>query len=131
MEAATNTLDDRIRVLIADDHRLFAEALQAILATDTRIEVVGRARDGAEAVELARALHPDVILMDISMPIVDGFEATARIRKDNAHACVLMLTGSNARTDVDRARQAGAAGYVTKDRIAAELVDAIMELVSR
>jgi two-component system, NarL family, nitrate/nitrite response regulator NarL len=131
MEAAANKLNDRVRVLIADDHRLFAEALEAILATDSRIEVVGRARDGAEAVELWRALRPDVILMDISMPLVDGFEATVRIRKADPHACVLMLTGSNARIDVDRARQSGAAGYVTKDRIAAELVDAIMELVSR
>jgi DNA-binding NarL/FixJ family response regulator len=131
MEAAANNLNARVRVLIADDHRLFAEALEAILATDSRIQVVGRARDGAEAVELWRALRPDVILMDISMPTVDGFEATVRIREHDPHACVLMLTGSNARIDVDRARQAGAAGYVTKDRIAAELVDAIMELVSR
>ena len=131
MEAAPDKVNDRVRVLIADDHRLFAEALEAILATDARIEVIGRARDGAEAIELSRALRPDVVLMDISMPLVDGFEATIRIRKDNPHACVLMLTGSNARIDVDRARQAGAAGYVTKDRIAAELVDAIMELVTR
>jgi DNA-binding NarL/FixJ family response regulator len=131
MEAAADNLNDRVRVLIADDHRLFAEALEAILATDARIKVVGRARDGVEAVELWRALHPDVVLMDISMPLVDGFEATLRIRKHDPQACVLMLTGSNARIDVDRARQAGAAGYVTKDRIAAELVDAIMELVSR
>lgn len=130
MEAG-EPLPERVRVLIADDHRLFAEALQAILATDARIEVVGRARDGAEAVELWDKLHPDVTLMDISMPTMDGFEATARIRQHDGHACVLVLTGSNARADVDRARQAGAAGYVTKDRIAAELVDAILELVSR
>jgi DNA-binding NarL/FixJ family response regulator len=131
MEAAADDLPDRVRVLIADDHRLFAEALEAILATDDRIQVIGRARDGAEAIELWRALRPDVTLMDISMPLMDGFEATLRIREHDPHACVLMLTGSNARADVDRARQAGAAGYVTKDRIAAELVDAILELVSR
>ena len=130
MEAAANDLPDRVRVLIADDHRLFAEALEAILATDARIEVVGRARDGAEAVELWRALRPDVTLMDISMPIVDGFEATVRIRETDPHACVLMLTGSNARIDVDRARQAGAAGYVTKDRVASELIDAIVEIAA-
>ena len=121
-------LPNSIRVLIADDHRLFAEALEAILAADDRIEVVGIARDGAEAVELERTLAPDVVLMDISMPGMDGVEAARTIRKRRPHACILMLTGSNSRADVDRSRAAGAAGYVTKDRIAAELIDAIVEV---
>jgi DNA-binding NarL/FixJ family response regulator len=119
-----------IRVLIADDHRLFAQALEAILAADDRIEVAGHARDGREAVKLAEELQPDVILMDIAMPAMDGFQATRVIRKNNPTACILMLTGSNSRTDVDRARKSGAAGYVTKDRIAAELIDAIVEVVA-
>lgn len=120
----------KIRVLIADDHRLFAEALEAILAAEPEIEVVGRARDGEEAVEQALTLKPDVILMDIAMPGVDGVEATKRIRKKDRKACVLMLTGSNSRTDVARAREAGAAGYVTKDRIAAQLIEAIREVAA-
>ena len=117
--------------MIADDHRMFAEALEAILATDDRLEIAGQASDGAEAVHLALKLEPDVVLMDISMPIMDGFQATKQIRNQWPGACVLMLTGSNARTDVDRAREAGAAGYVTKERIAAELIDAILEVTSR
>ena len=129
MEAAA--VSNKIRVLIADDHRLFAETLEALLTTEERVEVVGSARDGKEAVRLARKLRPDVILMDISMPVMDGFEATRRIRLDKEDACVLMLTGSNSRTDVDLARKSGAAGYVTKDRIAAELIDAIVEVVNR
>ncbi len=130
MEAAVN-VPQKIRVLIADDHRLFAQALEAILATDDRLEVAGHAGDGAEAVQLTLELDPDVVLMDIAMPVMDGFQATKQIRKQRPKACVLMLTGSNSRIDVDRAREAGAAGYVTKDRIAAELIDAILEVVNR
>ncbi|MEX0674951.1 MAG: response regulator transcription factor [Gaiellaceae bacterium] len=118
----------RIRVVIADDHGLFAEALEAILAVDGRVKVVGRAGNGDKAVELAERLEPDVVLMDISMPVVDGFEATRRIRERVPKASVLILTGSNSRHDVARSREAGAAGYVTKDRIAAELVEAILDV---
>ena len=120
-----------VRVLIADDHRLFAEALEAILATDDRIELVGLASDGEEAVRLAEERRPDVILMDISMPLMDGIEAAKAIKESDGDVSILMLTGSNDRSDVDRARQAGAAGYVTKDRIAAELVEAIVHLAKR
>jgi two-component system, NarL family, nitrate/nitrite response regulator NarL len=120
-----------VRVLIADDHRLFAEALEAILAGDERIELVGLAGDGEEAVRLAGERRPDVILMDISMPLMDGIAAAKAIKASDEDVSILMLTGSNSRSDVDRARKAGAAGYVTKDRIAAELVEAILEVAPR
>src|SRR5690349_22454277 len=103
-----------IRVLIADDQRLFADAVTALLEGEPRIEVAGRARDGVEAVELARSLKPDVILMDISMPRMDGFDAAERIRADDPDARILILSGSNSREDVDRSREAGASGYLTK-----------------
>jgi DNA-binding NarL/FixJ family response regulator len=131
VEAAVTTTPDKVRVLIADDHRMFAEALETILATNDRLEVAGHAGDGAEAVRLALKSRPDVILMDIAMPLMDGLQATKQIRKEWPTACVLMLTGSNSRIDVDRAREAGAAGYVTKERIAAELIDAILEIGAR
>jgi len=118
----------QIRVLIADDHLLFTEALEAILSGDKRIAVIGRARDGGEAVELARTLEPDLVLMDVSMPVLDGIEATREIRAAGIGAAILMLTGSNSRADVDSARAAGASGYVTKDRIASELVEAIVDV---
>ena len=130
MEVAAN-IDAGIRVLIADDHRLFSEALEAILSTDGRVDVVGHAADGAEAVKLALALEPDVVLMDISMPVMDGLQATRQIRKQQPQASILVLTGSDSRNDVDRAREAGAAGYVTKDRIAAEVIEAIVEIAPR
>jgi DNA-binding NarL/FixJ family response regulator len=120
-----------VRVLIADDHRLFAEALEAILTGDDRIELVGFAGNGAEAVRLAAEMRPDVVLMDISMPLMDGIAAAKAIRAANDGVSVIMLTGSNAQGDVDQARKAGAAGYVTKDRIAAELVEAILEVAGR
>ena len=127
MEAAIN-LRKPLRVLIVDDHRLFAEALEVILASDGRIEIAGHAGTGEEAIEAATSSQPDVVLMDIAMPGMDGLEATRRIAEKVPSAAILMLTGSNSRIDVDQAKQAGAAGYVTKDRIAAELVGAILEV---
>ena len=126
MSHAAAETERPISVLIADDHQLFAEALEAILLTDARITVAGHARDGRQAVELTEQLEPDVVLMDIAMPVMDGIEATEAIRGGRSGTRVLMLTGSNATQDVDRARRAGAAGYVTKDRIAAELIEAIV-----
>jgi DNA-binding NarL/FixJ family response regulator len=128
MEAAA--VPPKIKVLIADDHRLFVDALEAILATDDRFEVVGRAYDGETAVRLAGKEKPNVVLMDIAMPVVDGVEATRRIRKRRKSTAVLVLTGSNARDDVDRARKAGAGAYVTKDQIASHLIEAILDLAA-
>ena len=113
-------------MLVADDHRLFAEALTAILECERRVCCVGRASNGREALEKAGELRPDVVLMDIDMPVLDGIEAARRLRRKHPNVAVLMVTGSSAVQDVARARAAGAAGYVTKDSIAASLVDAIL-----
>jgi len=115
-----------VRVLIADDEPLFAEALELLLAADGRIEVVGRAGDGSQAVALSRELEPDLVLMDLSMPGVDGFGATQQIAGGPGDIRVLVLTGSEDPADVAKARSAGAAGYITKDQIAETLVDAIL-----
>jgi DNA-binding NarL/FixJ family response regulator len=117
----------RVSVLIADDQRLFAEALEAILSTDARISVVGRAVDGRAALEVAREQRPDVVLMDIAMPVMDGIESTRAIREELPETRVVVLTGSAATLDVARARAAGASGYVTKDQIAGDLVRAILD----
>ena len=122
---------DRVRVLIADDQRLFAEALEAILSTDGRIAIVGRAGNGELAVELARDEQPDVVLMDIAMPVLDGIGATEAIRREVPGTRVIVLTGSDAPQDISRARAAGATGYVTKDQIAGDLVRAILDAAGR
>ena len=126
MTDAAKPLAEPISVLIADDHALFVEALEAILSADDRIAVVGNATNGEEAVRLTTELEPDVVLMDISMPVLDGIEATRAIRAARPESSVLMLTGSSSNTDVDRSRRVGAAGYITKDRIAADLIEAIV-----
>jgi two-component system, NarL family, nitrate/nitrite response regulator NarL len=131
MAAATHAKHDSVRVLIVDDEPLFVEMVEALLAFDDRIVVVGTAKNGIEAVDLATTLSPDVTLMDISMPLVDGIEATRRIRERRPTACILMLTGSNIAAEIDRSRQAGAAAYLTKDRVGPQLVDAILELGRR
>jgi DNA-binding NarL/FixJ family response regulator len=119
----------QVRVLIADDHQLFAEALGLALDADPRLEVVGYARDGQEVVELARALRPDVILMDLEMPVLDGVAATRRLLKTSP-ARVAILTASAHPDDPVRARDAGASAYLTKGCPAREVVDTVVELAS-
>jgi DNA-binding NarL/FixJ family response regulator len=122
--------ENRIRVLIADEQPLFSKSLEGLLDYDDRVEVVGRAADGREAVELTASLAPDVVLMDINMPVMDGFEATRRIRATGSGAKVIVLTGSDSRGDLTRARNAGADGYVAKARIGSDLLDAILAATS-
>ena len=131
MEAAPRQRAQPVRVLIVDDEPLFVETVEALLAGEQRVEVVGTAANGKQAVELVATLTPDVTLMDISMPILDGIEATRRIRERFPDACVLVLTGSSISADVDRARQAGVAAFLTKDRLGTQLVDAILEVGER
>ena len=127
MEAA-QPYSDRVRVLVVDDEPLFVEMIEAMLSAEPGIQIVETAGDGHAAVGLAGEFDPDVIIMDVSMPIMDGIEATLKIRQADPDACVLILTGGSSLADIDRARKAGAAAYLTKDRISTDLVAEIRNL---
>jgi DNA-binding NarL/FixJ family response regulator len=119
-----------VRILIADDHRLFAESLMALLSEDDRVDVVGIADDGQEAVNLALELQPDVVLMDLKMPVLDGFEATRQLRKAGSSAQILILTGTDEEIASEEAAVAGASGYLRKERSVAELKAVFLEVAS-
>jgi len=114
-----------IRVLIADDHSVVRQGLRMFLAADAEIEVVGEARDGAEALRLTRQLQPDVVLMDLLMPVMDGMTATATIRRELPDTEVVALTSMLEDKSVVEAIRSGAVGYLLKDTEAHELRRAI------
>ena len=114
-----------IRILIADDHAVVRQGLRMFLRRDPELEVVGEAADGAAAVRLARALRPDVVLMDLLMPVMDGLAATGEIRRALPDTEVLALTSVLERASVVGAVRAGAIGYLLKDTRAEELRRAI------
>ena len=114
-----------IRVLIADDHAVVRQGLRMFLATDPELEIVGEARDGAEALHMALELHPDVVLMDLLMPAMNGIQATAAIRREAPDTEVVALTSVLEDSVVVDAIRAGAIGYLLKDTEAHELRRAI------
>jgi DNA-binding NarL/FixJ family response regulator len=120
-----------VRVLLVDDHALFAEALMLTLGIERRIEVVGSASSGLEAVSLAEALRPDVVLMDLHMPSMDGIEATRRVRKVSPGSRVVIVTASRLREIAAAALAAGAERCLTKDTPALKLIDAILDIPQR
>ncbi len=119
---------ERIRVLIADDHRVVREGLSAILKTKENIEVIGEAQDGQEAVEKARSLLPDVILMDVSMPKMSGVEATRVIKRELPHIGVVALTMYEEQQYIFDLVRAGATGYLLKDTDSSQIVKAIQSI---
>jgi DNA-binding NarL/FixJ family response regulator len=117
---------DLLRIVVAEDDDRLAELITSQLSEDGRYEVVGRARTGDEAVELASEHRPDIVLMDLSMPGCDGVEATRLIRALNTQQHVVIYTGSGDYDDVGRAEEAGAAGFLHKDALTSgELAEAL------
>jgi DNA-binding NarL/FixJ family response regulator len=119
-----------IRVLIAEDHRTFAEALQRVIDLEAGLQVVTVAHDGKAAVDLAVENHPDVVLMDLEMPDLDGIQATRRIMKASPDTKVVILSAHHDDTLVARAVEAGAAGYLTKTRSVMDVAAAVRAAAS-
>ena len=114
-----------IRILIVDDHAIVREGQRALIDTEPGMEVVGEAADGDEAVESARSLKPDVILLDLILPRKEGIEVIGEIKADNPQACILVLTSFSEDEKVYAAIKAGAIGYLLKDSSPQEILDAI------
>ncbi|PSL30600.1 LuxR family two component transcriptional regulator [Planomicrobium soli] len=118
-----------MKVLIADDHHVVRRGLLFFLKTQKDIEVIGEAVNGKEAVEMAKELQPDIVLMDLMMPVMDGIQATRKIKEQNPHIVILMLTSFSDRDHVVPAVEAGAAGYQLKDIEPDELVASLRSLM--
>lgn len=114
-----------IRILVVDDHPILREGVAAILEDRDDMELVGEARDGAEAIEKFRALQPDVTLMDLQMPGMGGVEAIKAIRAEQPSACIVVLTTYDGDVQAVRALKAGAMGYLLKSSLRTEMLDAI------
>lgn len=118
-------MSDKLRILVVDDHSGFRDGLRAMLTSAADLEVVGEAEDGADAVQQALALQPDIILMDIQMPAMNGVDATRRIVYTSPHIGVIMLTMFEDDDSVFSAMRAGARGYLLKGALKAEVIHAV------
>jgi len=116
---------DKIKVLLVDDHAIMRDGIKALLSIHDDIEIVGEASEGKEAIEIAQELMPDVVVMDIAMPGMDGLEATRRLTKRSPRIKVLVLTQYDNREYILSIIKVGAAGYVPKKALGSELVSAI------
>ncbi|MFS8603422.1 response regulator transcription factor [Priestia megaterium] len=120
----------KIKILIADDHHVVRKGLVFFLQTQPDLEIVGEASNGEEAIKLATSLEPHIVLMDLSMPVLDGIEATKELKKQAPHIQVMILTSFSDQDHVIPALEAGASGYQLKESDPDELVTAIRKLMN-
>jgi DNA-binding NarL/FixJ family response regulator len=118
------------RIVVADDHPLFRSAIRYTLEVQPDLEVVAEAADGQEAVELCRRLAPDLVLMDLGMPVMDGVAATRAIKEESPETRVLVLTALDESSSLSDSLEAGAAGYILKDATADKITDAVRRVLA-
>jgi two-component system, NarL family, response regulator NreC len=114
-----------IRILLVDDHTILRDGLRSLLEREPGLKVVGEVGDGRAAVEIAEKLIPDIIVMDVAMPLLNGIEATTKIKQSHPHIKIIILSMYDYENYIRQALAAGAAGYILKDACATELIDAI------
>lgn len=124
------TVRGKVSILIVDDHTLFRQGLRRILESEEGFQVMGEAADGNEAIKIAKALNPDIILMDISMPHLNGIDATQKIKRHMPDTHVILLTMHEDLFLVDEGLKMGASGYILKRSVDRELIDAIFHVRS-
>lgn len=120
--------DNQIKILVADDHNLVRQGIVALLNVESDMQVIGEASDGIEAVRLAKKFNPDIVIMDLSMPNLNGLEATHQIKRDASDVKVLILTQHENEEYVMQIIKAGASGYVLKTSVSDDLIKAIKEI---
>jgi two-component system, NarL family, nitrate/nitrite response regulator NarL len=115
----------KVRILIADDHPMIRRAVRSTLQDHTHFEVCGEAADGAEAVEAAKKLKPDVVVLNITMPVMNGFEAARKIKENVPHSAIVILSSNADRRFVEEAKKIGVRAYVAKTKAGEALVNAV------
>ncbi len=128
VEALRDAVDRGIRVLIADDDAAFRNSLRELIERQPELSVVGLAADGLQAIELADALDPDAVVLDLHMPLLDGVTAAARLRHDHPNVCLIALTGDEAPALHRAVREAGADEVLLKTELVEGLVERIRQL---
>jgi two-component system nitrate/nitrite response regulator NarL len=119
-----------IKVIIADDHQMFIDGLKSLLQNEKAIKVIGEATNGEEVLEVVKRCKPDIVLLDISMPVMDGIQTTRRLHSDFPNVKVLMLTMHNKLEYISNLMESGAAGYILKNTGKKELIEAIQTIVA-